>query len=46
MLQNVRVTAFNVSELLGENQQGGRVKLPTPTPRLGLKQKRPGFYSA
>ena len=23
MLQNTRVTAFTVSELLGENQQGG-----------------------
>ena len=36
MLQNARVTAFNVSELLRENQQrvGGKI---TPSPRLGLK---------
>ena len=44
MLQNVRVTAFIVSELLRENQQptwrgggGGVVKLhPLPSPRLGF----------
>ena len=30
MLQNARVTAFTVSELLRENQQG--VKLPPPPP--------------
>ena len=30
MLQNARVTAFTVSELLRENQQGG-VKLLSPT---------------
>ena len=37
MLQNARVTAFMVSELLRENQQegGGGVKLPPP--RLELK---------
>ena len=35
MLQNDRVTAFTVSELLREIQQGG-VKLPPPPPRLGL----------
>ena len=35
MLQNARVTAFTVSELLRENQQGG-LKLP-PT-RLGLRK--------
>ena len=36
MLQNARVTAFIISELLRENQQGGRgVKLPPP--RLELK---------
>ena len=32
MLQNARVTAFNMSELLTENQRGGKI---TP-PRLGL----------
>ena len=34
MLQKARVTAFTVSELSRENQQGGRVgvKLPPPTP--------------
>ena len=32
MLQNARVTAFTVSELLQENQKGGMgVKLPPPT---------------
>ena len=36
MLQNARVTAFTISELLRENQQG--VKLPpSPPPRLGLR---------
>ena len=29
MLQNSIVTAFTVSELLKENQQGGEVKLPS-----------------
>ena len=32
MLQNTRVTAFTVSVLLRENQQGGGVKLPPPPP--------------
>ena len=37
MLQNVRVTAFTVSELLREKQQGGGIILPPPSPpRLGL----------
>ena len=36
MLQNVRVTAFSVSKLLRENQQGGGERELTPTPRLGL----------
>ena len=31
MLQNARVTAFTVSELLMENQQGGGVKFHPPT---------------
>ena len=35
MLQNTSITAFTVSELLRENQQG--VKLPPPSPsRVGL----------
>ena len=40
MLQNARVTAFTVTELLRGNQQGGGgVKLPYPhPPRLGLKK--------
>ena len=29
MLQNARVTAVTISELLWENQQGGRVNPPT-----------------
>ena len=44
MVQNARVTAFAISELLREKQQkekkgkgGGRVKLPFPPPRFGLK---------
>ena len=37
MQQSFRVTAFTVSELLGENQRDRKeVKLPPP-PRLGLK---------
>ena len=39
MLQNARVTAFIVSELLRENQQGEGVSLPpplAPPPILGL----------
>ena len=41
MLQNARVAAFTVSELLRENQQerkegGGGGKIPHP-PELGLK---------
>ena len=37
MWQNARVTAFTVSELLRENQQGGgRGKITPPTPRLDL----------
>ena len=31
MLQNTRVSAFTVSELLKENQQGGGVSKITPT---------------
>ena len=41
MLQNARVTAFTVSEVLRENQQEGKItplkKKNTHTPRLGLK---------
>ena len=39
MLQNAKVAAFTVPELLREKQQGGReegLKL-FPSPRLGLK---------
>ena len=36
MLQNARVTAFTVFELLRENQQG--VELPFQTPRIGLSE--------
>ena len=36
MLQNARVTACTVSELLRENQQGKRVKL-APLPRIRVK---------
>ena len=37
MLKNARVTAFTISELLRENQQG--VKLPS-TSRLGLNNHK------
>ena len=38
MLQNARVAAFTISELLRENQQGGRkIPLPPSAPKLGLK---------
>ena len=40
MLQNARVIAFTVSELLRENQWGERVKLPPPPLRLGLMNSR------
>ena len=33
---HARVTAFTVSELLRENQQGGKIT-PTQQPRLGLR---------
>ena len=36
MLQIARVTAFTVSELLTENQEGGNI---TPQPRLGLTRR-------
>ena len=40
MMQNATITAFIVSELLREKQQGG-IKLPSPhTPRLGLSSIR------
>ena len=38
ILQNARVTAFTVSELLKENQQSGG-KITSPTSRLGLMRK-------
>ena len=38
MLQNTKVTAFTISELLRENQQGaGGEGLKLPLTRLGLK---------
>ena len=37
MLQNTRVTAFTISKLLRENQQGGDKFTRLPSPRLGLK---------
>ena len=36
MLQNARVAAFSMCELLRLNQQETEVKLPPPPPRLGL----------
>ena len=47
MLHNARVTAFTVSELLRENQQGEGLKLPPPhRPRLGLKRERLKVYGS
>ena len=44
MLQNARVTAFNVFELLREDQQAGggvgKITTSPPTTRLGLKEIR------
>ena len=37
MLQNARVIAFTVSELLRENKQGGWGKITPSTTRLRLK---------
>ena len=34
MLQTARLTAFTVSELLKENQQGGGLKLPASQPEV------------
>ena len=39
MLQNARVTAFTISELLRENQQGYNYLPPLPPPKLGLKMQ-------
>ena len=36
MLQNDRVIAFTVSELLRENQKVGKIHPPPPPPKLGL----------
>ena len=36
MPQNARDTAFTLSELLKENQQGGGKNTPLPLPRLGF----------
>ena len=36
MLQNARVRAFTVPELLRENQLGGSIKLPPP-PEIRVK---------
>ena len=38
-LQNIRVAAFTVSELLRENQQDGCGKIIPPPPKLGLNGK-------
>ena len=39
MLQNARVTAFTVSELLKENQQEGGVAPPYPPSKIRVKLK-------
>ena len=43
MLQSAKVTAFTVSQLLRENQQGGRITSPSPTQiRVNLKIEKKG----
>ena len=42
ILQNARVTAFAVFELVREAQQGEGVKLPPPPPRSGLRSGKRG----
>ena len=39
MLQNARVTAFTVSELLRENQQEGEGKITPPPPAIEIRVK-------
>ena len=48
MLQNARVTAFTVPELLRKNQQGwrGEGRLLPPSPRLGLMRRVYITYTA
>ena len=43
MLQNARVTAFTVSELLRENQQGVVVKI-TPPPTFQIRDKLDNIF--
>ena len=43
MLQNARVTAFTVSELLRENQQGVVVKT-TPPPTFQIRDKLDNIF--
>ena len=38
ILQNARVTAFTISDLLRENQQGGEITVPPP--KLGLRDQQ------
>ena len=44
MLQNARVTAFTVSELLRENQLGGKVTPPTPLTPTRIRVKLSYFF--
>ena len=37
MLQNTKVTAFTVSELLRENQQGDKI-ISSPPPQIRVKE--------
>ena len=37
-MQNARVTAFTISELLRENQQGDEITVPPP--KLGLRDQQ------
>ena len=44
MLQNARVTAFTVSELLRENQQGVVVKITPPPPTFQIRDKLDNIF--
>ena len=43
MLQNVRVTAFTVSGLLRENQQGGNYIYTFPPPQIRVDNSDGGY---
>ena len=44
MLQNARFTAFTISELLRENQLGGKITPPLPLTQIRVKPESIIFY--